>query len=181
MAEEPWKWPPGKADETTILVGFLERQRAILEWKTNGLDAEAMRTKVGRSSITLGGLLKHMAHAEDHWFCVYLNGEEPHPPWNTEQTSDWQWEWQSASADPAEQLHSLWHDSVARSRSRISQALTRGGLDDASHPPKDEGIGSPSLRWIICHMIEEYARHLGHADLIRESVDGFVGEDPGWD
>ena len=78
---QPWKWPPGTADEATILLGFLERQRALLEWKTSDLDAAGMQATFGASAITLGGLLKHLAHSEYHWFSTYLTGDEPQPPW----------------------------------------------------------------------------------------------------
>ena len=176
---QPWKQPSGNDDETTILLGFLERQRAILAWKTNELNAAGMRTTVGASTITLGGLLKHLAHAEFHWFSTYLTGDEPQPPWDTPES--WGEDWHPADNDTPDQLRKLWQDTAAHSRSLITRTIASGGLDEASRPPWDEGIGNPSLRWIICHMIEEYARHLGHADLIRESVDGSVGEDPGSD
>jgi hypothetical protein len=172
-----WNWPPGDADEVTVLIGFLERQRAIFDWKTSDVDAAGMRRMVGSSAITLGGLLKHLAHAEAHWFSTYLTGEEPGAPWDTSES--WGNDWDCAVSETPAQLRKLWQDSVTQARSRTAEVVGAGGLGTSSRPPWDEGLGRPSVRWIVCHMIEEYARHLGHADLIREAVDGAVGEDPG--
>ena len=84
-------------------------------------------------------------------------------------------QWHSAAQDTPEQLLALWRDAVVRSRSRVTEAMADGGLDRLARRTWPDG-SAPSLRWILCHMIEEYARHNGHADLIRESVDGLVGE-----
>jgi hypothetical protein len=89
--------------------------------------------------------------------------------------ADLDWEWRTAAQDSPEQLRTLWQDEVDRSRSLVTEALAEGGLDQLARRTWPGGR-SPSLRWILCHMIEEYARHNGHADLIRESVDGLVGE-----
>lgn len=129
--------------------------------------------------MTLGSLLRHLAHAEHHRFSTYLTGAEPQPPWDTSESREADWHL-AADASP-EQLRQMWHEAVARSQSLTAQVLASGGLNQASRPPWDEGIGTPSPRWIVCHMIEEYDHHLGHADLIHESIDGSVGEDPGWD
>jgi uncharacterized damage-inducible protein DinB len=168
--------PPVAAGETATLLGFLDFQRATLAWKTADLDAAGLRATVGVSSMTLGGLLKHLAYVEEHWFARRLHGQEPAPPWDTvDWTSDPDWEWHSAAGDPPEQLHALWQDTVARSRSLVAEALADGGLDRPAREPWPDG-SAPSLRWIVVHMIEEYARHNGHADLLRESVDGLTGE-----
>ncbi|MFD5339445.1 DinB family protein [Streptomyces hawaiiensis] len=167
--------PPLSGDETVTLLGFLDYQRATLEWKCSGLDAAGLRATVGASTMTLGGLLKHLAFAEDWWFSRRLHGHAPAPPWNA---VDWgddnDWDWNSAADDTPEQLVSLWRDAVARSRSLTTEALAKGGLDRPARRPQPGG-GAPSLRWILCHVIEEYARHNGHADLLRESVDGLTG------
>jgi hypothetical protein len=89
--------------------------------------------------------------------------------------ADRDWDWNSAAADSPEQLRALWQGFVARSRELTEQALADGGMDRLAKRGWSDGT-TPSLRWIICHMIEEYARHNGHADLIRESVDGLTGE-----
>jgi len=87
------------------------------------------------------------------------------------------WEWQSAADDSPEQLRALWDAAVARSRAVVTEALAAGGPDGRAHFTTPGGE-SPSLRYILVVMIEEYARHVGHADLLREAVDGLVGEDP---
>ena len=168
--------PAPAADEVGTLLGFLEFQRATLAWKCSGLDAAGLTATVGASSMTLGGLLKHLALVEDWWFSRSLHGRERPPPWNT---VDWEadpdWEWHTAGTDSPEELRALWHDAVARSRLLVSEALAESGLDRLAQRTFSDGR-APNLRWILCHMIEEYARHNGHADLLRESVDGLTGE-----
>ena len=168
--------PPAAGDEAATLLGFLDYQRATLAWKCSGLDAAGMRTTVAASSITLGGLLKHLAYVEADWFSESLHGRDRKPPWDTvDWKADPDWEWHSAAQDTPEQLFALWRDAVASSRSRVTEAMADGGLGRLARRTWPDG-SAPSLRWILCHMIEEYARHNGHADLIRESVDGLVGE-----
>jgi hypothetical protein len=170
--------PPIAGDEVETLLGSLERQRQTLLWKCAGLDAAGLKTTVGASAITLGGLLKHLATAENHKFVVMLLDSDPGPPWST---ADWDddpdWDWHSAVSDSPEELMSLWRGAVARSRAIVADALDRGGLDFPAAYTTPDGE-SPSLRRLIIDLIEEYARHVGHADLIRESIDGVVGEDP---
>jgi hypothetical protein len=91
--------------------------------------------------------------------------------------ADRDWEWHSAADDSPEQLLTLWQDTVMRSRAIVTEALADGGLDQLSRRFWPDGR-APSLTRILIDLIEEYARHVGHADLIRESVDGLVGEDP---
>jgi uncharacterized damage-inducible protein DinB len=126
--------------------------------------------------MTLGGLLKHMAYGEDHWFSRWMHGREPAPPWDAvDWSADRDWEWHSAAGDTPEQLRELWKDAVERSRALVAEALAGGGLEQLSRRTWPSGE-APSLRWIVLHMIEEYARHNGHADLLREAVDGATGE-----
>jgi uncharacterized damage-inducible protein DinB len=168
--------PPVAAGETATLLGFLEYQRATLAWKCAGLDAAGLSATVGASSMTLGGLLKHLALVEDGWFSRSLHGRDRQPPFDTvDWKADPDWEWHSAAEDSPEQLHALWQDAVARSRSLVADALADGGLEQLARRTWPSGE-APSLRWILVHMIEEYARHNGHADLLRESVDGLTGE-----
>jgi uncharacterized damage-inducible protein DinB len=170
--------PPLAGDEVATLLGSLERQRATLAWKCGGLDRAGMRATVGASTITLGGLLNHLALVEEHTFFVKFLGEELGPPWDA---ADWDadpdWEWHAASEDAPEALLARWHDAVARSRTVVAGALADAGLDQLSRRPLPGGA-SPSLRRLLIDLIEEYARHVGHADLIREAVDGLTGEDP---
>ena len=168
--------PPIAADETGTLLGFLEFQRATFEWKTAGLDAAGLQVKVGASSMTLGGMMKHLALVEDWWFSYWLLERDLEPPFDKiDFAADPEWEWRTAADDSPEQLRVLWQQAVARSRSRVDEALSEAGLDQPARRSEPDGR-APSLRWILCHMIEEYARHNGHADLLRESVDGLTGE-----
>jgi uncharacterized damage-inducible protein DinB len=169
--------PPRAGDEAATLLGFLDYQRATLAWKCEGLDAAGFRATVGMSSITLGGLLKHMALVEDSWFARALHGHDRRPPWDTvDWKADPDWDWHSAADDTPEQLLALWQEAVSRSRDLVAEALVFGGsLDVLAKQTWPDGT-APSLRWIVVHMIEEYARHNGHADLIREAVDGATGE-----
>ncbi|ROO85022.1 uncharacterized protein DUF664 [Actinocorallia herbida] len=168
--------PPLDGDEAATLTGFLDFQRATFAWKCRDLDAAGLRATVGPSSMTLGGLLKHLAYVEDTWFTLRLHGA-PHPaPWNAvDWHADPDWDWHSAAADTPEHLFALWHASVDRSRAALAAVLTTAGLAVRAVNPTREGT-HPSARWILCHLIEEYARHNGHADLLRESVDGRTGE-----
>jgi uncharacterized damage-inducible protein DinB len=169
--------PPLAADETTTLLGFLDYQRATLAWKCGGLDTAGLGATVADSSMTLGGMLKHLAYVEDLWCSRRLHGRDPAPPWDTvDWDADRDWEWHSATEDTPEQLHTLWEEAVARSRSLVTEALADGGMGRPAAVVDDWYGVAPSLRWILCHLIEEYARHNGHADLLRESVDGLTGE-----
>ncbi|MDQ6714222.1 MAG: DinB family protein [Candidatus Dormibacteraeota bacterium] len=168
--------PPIAADEIATLLGFLDFQRATLAWKCRGLDVAGLQSKIGASTMTLGGMLKHLAYVEDYWFSQRLHGQDRQPPWDTvDWKADPDWEWHSAVQDTPEQLFALWQDSVTRSRSLVAEALADGGLDRLARRPWPNGE-APSLRWILVHMIEEYGRHNGHADLLRELVDGETGE-----
>ena len=168
--------PPFAGDEVATLLGFLDYQRATLAWKCRGLDTAGLAATVGVSSMTLGGILKHLAYVETHWFSRWLRGNDCQPPWDTvDWDADPDWEWHSAAEDTPEQLFALWEECVARARTGTAEALADGDLGQLARRTWPDGR-APSLRWIVCHMIEEYARHNGHADLIRESVDGATGE-----
>jgi uncharacterized damage-inducible protein DinB len=168
--------PPLAGDEADTLIGFLEYQRATFAWKTAGLDAAGLSTTVAASSMTLGGMLKHLALVEDGWFSQCLRGNEYAPPWNSvDWDADADWEWHSAAHDTPEQLHAIWQENVERSRTCLAGALAQGDMGQPAKRTKQDGRAI-SLRWILSHMIEEYARHNGHADLIRESLDGQTGE-----
>jgi hypothetical protein len=168
--------PPANADEVTTLLGFLNFQRATLGWKTQGLDAAGLGKTTAASTMTLGGLLKHMALVEDHWFSFWLRGNEKAAEWaDIDWDADPDYEWRTAADDTPEQLRELWQASVNHSQAMVAAALTQGDFGQPSVRVWRDGR-HPSLRWIVCHMIEEYARHNGHADLLRESIDGMTGE-----
>ncbi len=171
--------PPIAGTEVDTLLGGLERQRGYMAWKCGSLDAAGLRATLAPSTMTLGGLLKHLALVEDDWFSVKLHGRDRCPPWDAvDWDADPDWEWHTAAADSPGQLIAMWQDAVARSRALVAEALADGGLDRPAAFTTQDGQ-TPSLRRLIMDMIEEYARHVGHADLLRESVDGLTGEDPG--
>jgi hypothetical protein len=177
----PWE-PPFAGTETEHLVGALDRLRATFRWKADDLDAAGLQTRIGASTLTLGGLLKHLAVCEDNMFTNKLRGEPLSDPWDPGNwDSDDDWEINSAVHDSPEQLYALYDGAVDRSRARLGAALAEGGLDLPAHWTAADGQHA-SLRRLVCDLIEEYGRHTGHADLIREAVDGRVGEDPpaGW-
>ena len=183
FAYEEGRWePPVTGDEGATLLGFLERQRATFAWKSADLDAAGLRATIGPSAMTLGGMLKHLARFEDDMSTEWLHGRTQIPPWNAvDWDADPDWEFSSAATDTPEQLCRLWDEAVERSRARTDAALADGGLDQLVHVAAPDGQHA-SLRRLVCDLIEEYGRHTGHADLLREAVDGVVGEDPprGW-
>jgi hypothetical protein len=181
LDDRPWE-PPLAGTESEHLLGALDRLRTTFLWKVDDLDAAALRSSMGVSAVTPGGLLKHLAFVEDLYSTFKLNGASPGPPWETvDWDADPDWPWHSAAHDTPEQLYALWTDAVERSRSRLRAALSDGGLDQLVHVDDAEGHYA-SLRRMLCDLVEEYGRHTGHADLIRENLDGRVGEDPppGW-
>ncbi|GAA5146123.1 DinB family protein [Nocardioides marinquilinus] len=169
--------PPYSGDEVALLRGFLDYHRDTLRWKTRELTQEQLARPHPPSTLTLAGLLKHLAYVEDWWFGVNLAGTDPVAPFAD---ADWEaqpdWEFDSAPDDTPEQLHALYESVVVDCDARITTAAADGGADAVAvrrHPRTGEEV---SLRWILLHMIEEYARHNGHADLVREAVDGQAGE-----
>ncbi len=170
--------PPDQGDELATTIGYLEFLRATLAWKCAGVDADGMRTGIGTSTMTLGGLLKHLAWVEDYWFSYRLHGNQPDERWaDVDWAEDPDWEWNSAADDSPDELRARWSDAVERSRELVADALAGGeGLDQLAVGFPDDADRVPSLRWILQHMNEEYARHAGHADLLREAVDGSTGE-----
>jgi hypothetical protein len=114
---------------------------------------------------------------EDYTLTTKLTGEPPDAPWVTDWDGSNDWEFTSAGTDAPRAAVLAWDGAVARSRARLAAALAAGGLDQLVHVADDEGRHA-SLRRLVCDLIEEYGRHTGHADLIREAVDGLVGEDP---
>ncbi len=165
---------PAAPDEVEALLGALHRNRRTFAWKTGGLDADALRRTLGASSVTLGGLMKHLALVEDHYFTHQLMGRDYPAVW-APMGEDPDWEWHSAGDDSADELRSLWLEAVARSEAATEEALADGGLDRML--AESDWTELPNLRRVLVDLIEEYARHTGHADLIRESIDGLVGED----
>ncbi|RSD10515.1 DinB family protein [Amycolatopsis eburnea] len=168
--------PPFDGDEAATLLGFLDFHRATLAWKCAGLDEAGLRATVAPASMTLGGLLKHLAYVEDNWFSYVWAAHDRRPPFDA---VDWaetpDWDWDSAADDTPEQLRGLWQDTVERSRAAVRDALASGDLTQRARRSLRDG-NTPTLRWILVHLVEEYSRHNGHADFLRESIDGSTGE-----
>jgi uncharacterized damage-inducible protein DinB len=170
--------PPLLADEVATLTGFLDYQRATLDWKCRGLSDEQLRVSLPPTSMTLGGMLKHLALVEDYWFTETVAGRPKPPPWSdVDWEADRDWEWHTAAQDSGEQLRTLWTERVERSRAVVAEQLASDQATGLARPHSAwGGEGEVSLRWVLVHMIEEYARHNGHADLLREAIDGATGE-----
>ena len=156
-----------------MLRAFLDFYRATLCRQAEGLTAEQLSVTLAPSDLTLGGLLKHMALVEESWFEEVLRGHALGEPWAS---ADWEadrdWDLHSAGSDSPEELRALLDRAVASGNRIIDEAISTDGLDTRSVRPSRRTGEAFTLRWILVHMIEEYARHTGHADLIRESIDG---------
>jgi uncharacterized damage-inducible protein DinB len=167
---------PIRADELTALRGFLDYHRDTFRWKCAGLTQEQLARTHPPSTMTLAGMMKHLALNEVGWFGHTLAGVTyPAPFDGVDWDADPDWEWRTARDDGPDDLRELYDDCVRRADAAIDEALARDGLDALSVEESSQD-GAFSLRWILLHMIEEYARHNGQADLIRESIDGATGE-----
>lgn len=165
--------PPFAADERTTLLAFLHSHRDTLRRKTDGLDGAQLAASLAPSDLTLGGMLKHLAYVEDWWIGVNLAGLAPHPPFaDVDWDADPDWDWHSATEQSPAELRELFDSFTARSDHLVSGAESLEVVAARRHPHTGEGL---SLRWILLHLLEEYARHNGHADLIRQSIDGVTG------
>lgn len=164
---------PLSADERALLIAFLDRCRDTLRMKTAGLDAEQLDRTLPPSTMTLGGMLKHLAYVEDWWFGQVFAGRPALAPFDdVDWDADNDWDWHSASGAKPEELHALFDRFVEASDQVVAAAAS---LDDVAARPSRRTGEQISLRWILVHMIEEYSRHNGHADLVRESIDGATG------
>ena len=171
--------PPRAGSEAQVLVTFLDYHRDTLRMKTEALDAGQLDQRLLPSTLTLGGLLKHLSYVEDWWVNqVYADNPAPEPWASVDWKADGDWEFHSAAEDTPEQLRTLFDETVATSDRILHEALADpDALDSLSRRTfRSDPSRHYNLRWILVHLIEEYSRHNGHADLIRESVDGQVGE-----
>ena len=174
--DDPRTFPPIDGDERSTLAGFLQHHRDTLEWKCRGLDRAALAATTASSTMTLGGLLKHLAFVEDHWSVYWVAGRERSAPWATvDWAADPDWDWNSAVDDEPEDLLAMWKASARLAQHTLDAAIDESGLDGVASRRNREGE-AVSLRWVYVHLIEEYARHNGHADLLREAIDGETGE-----
>ena len=177
---DPWE-PPLAGTEVEHVLAALDRLRTTFRWKADGLDATGLQARVGASSLTLGGLLRHLAFVEDYQSTTKLSGDPPGEPWQSADWSDESWVFRWAPDDSPQALYALYDAAVGRARTRYAAAIAEGGLDQLVHVSDSEGRHA-SLRRLLLDLVEEYGRHTGHADLLREAVDGVTGEDPpsGW-
>lgn len=168
--------PPFASSEAATLLGFLDYQRDTLRWKCSGLSSEQLAARLPSSVLTLGGLLMHLAVVEAGWLNLTFAGGVERPSWLGEMDpEDDAWSFAAARRRSPEQLFAVLDESVAVSDRVVAEALDGPeGLSTLAQGADDEV--RVSLRWILCHLIEEYARHNGHADLLRESIDGETGE-----
>ncbi|GAA2156528.1 DinB family protein [Kitasatospora kazusensis] len=169
MTTTPRIDPPLAADETTMLTAWLDFHRATLALKCEGLTDEQLRTRpVAPSSLSLLGLVRHMAEVEQAWFVSRLAGQETEDIYWTEEDEDA--DFNAVDTADVAGAFATWQAQIA-----LARAAADGlSLDTvAKKPARGREV---TLRWILVHMIEEYARHNGHADLLREAIDGSTGE-----
>lgn len=163
--------PATNADERSMLEGWLDYHRETLEMKCAGLDDAQLKTaSVEPSELSLLGLVRHMAEVERGWFRKVLVGDDPGPLYYSEEDRDG--EFHLTDADTWDEAYTTWQAEIGIARRNAA----RFTLDDACEGRSKFTEDPINLRWIYTHMIEEYARHNGHADLIRERIDGATGE-----
>jgi uncharacterized damage-inducible protein DinB len=165
--------PPETGTELDQLTRYLDVQRATMLRKCEGLRAEQLAQTHPPSTLTLGGLLNHLALVEDSWFRVRFAGLPGDDLWaGIDWDADPDYEFRSAADAEPDELRRRYSDACARSREVVAGAEN---LDQLSVQPRGNGAHF-DLRWVLLHMIEETARHAGHADLLREAIDGATGE-----
>jgi len=171
--QDPRAEPPGQGSELATLTGFLDWYRKTLVLKCAGLDAAALATRsVEPSKMSLLGLVRHMADVERNWFRRFMAGQDAPDRYSSKEDPDGDWD--GAKPDPAvvAEAWQAWREEVAFAEQFVAVAP---GLDLPGQREDRRG-GVLTLRWVLTHMVEEYARHIGHADLIRERIDGAVGQ-----
>lgn len=166
--------PEIRGDERTMLEQFLDYHRATVVLKVEGLTDEQMARTAPASELSLAGLLAHLALVEDSWFRVRLLGEEPAERWrHVDWEADPDWEFRTARGEPAAELIRRYEAACDASRDAVASVSS---LDALSVTSSERRGGQFSLRWLLLHMIEETARHNGHADILRETIDGTTGD-----
>lgn len=165
---------PKVAGELEMLVAFLDYQRAVMIDKASGLTQEQWGQRFEPSTMTLGGMIYHLTVVEESWFADYFAGDGLGEPWaSVDWEADRDWEWNVAPTMDPDVVRDAYRQAIKRSNEIVAAAASLDQLSAKNHSKSDEPW---SLRWILVHMIEETARHAGHADLIRESIDGEVGD-----
>ena len=170
-ADDPRPEPPGVGDERTLLTAFLRWQRETFVLKCQGLDAAQLATRaVPPSTLSLLGLVRHLADVERGWFRRTMAGEDAPNRFRNDEDGDFE----GAVGDDAvvEEAWTAWREEVAYADDLVARTADL----DTTSAVEDAARGARSLRWILLHLIEEYARHLGHVDLLRERIDGALGQ-----
>ena len=165
--------PPNAGPELQALTGFLDAQREAILRKTDGLTRDQLAQALPPSALTLAGLVNHLALVEDTWFRVRFAGLDDDPLWaDHDWDADPDYEFRTAVELEPDELRQRYRHAWARSREVVARAE---GLDQLSVGTSRDGQHW-DLRWVLLHMLEETARHAGHADLLREAIDGTVGD-----
>jgi uncharacterized damage-inducible protein DinB len=165
--------PDPAAPELSLLEQYLDYQRETALAKADGLSREQMAMALPSSGLTLAGLLYHLALVEESWMEVRFSGRADRQPWvEVDWDSDPDWEFHTATTLEPEQVRDRYREACDRSRHVVADA---SGPDQLSVTTLGDGRHF-TLRWVLLHLIEETARHAGHADLLREAIDGTVGE-----
>ena len=160
--------PPPRGSERELLEAFLESHRQTLEWKCAGLTPDQLKdTASPPSPLTLLGLLRHLAEVEHYWFATVLLGGPESDIYEGED------EWGDLDRHSVEEIVGRWKQTCETSRRNVASIPS---LDHPASRARSWDGETVSLRWIMIHMIEEYARHNGHADFLRERIDGQTGE-----
>ncbi|MEV1081436.1 DinB family protein [Streptomyces sp. NPDC050211] len=163
--------PATTADERTMLEGWLDYHRETLAWKCEGLtDAQLRSASVEPSTLSLMGLVRHMAEVERGWFRKVLMDEDAGPIYYSDEDPDG--DFHVTEEESWEEAHATWRAEIDIARRNAAGF----DLDDLSKGRSRRTGEQFNLRWLYTHMIEEYARHNGHADLIRERIDGTTGD-----
>jgi hypothetical protein len=165
--------PDPEAGERKALGQYLDYQRETILLKTEGLTREQAATAIPTSSLTLAGILYHLALVEESWMEEEFSGLPVREPWNgVDWAADPDWEFRTATTLDPGVLRQRYQQACERSRAVVGKAAS---LDELSAKPLRSGAPF-TLRWVLLHLIEETARHAGHADLLREAIDGRTGE-----
>jgi hypothetical protein len=161
--------PVRRGGELELLGQYLDYHRATLQLKCAGLDEQQLKQRaVPTTGLTLLGLVRHLTDVERSWFVRTLAGR-PAPPYYSG-PEDPDGDFDTLDSVPVEEVWRRYQEAVAEARAVLAS------FGAADEPARREAPDQPNLRWVLLHLVEEYARHNGHADLLRQAVDGEVGE-----
>ena len=158
--------PPYGVAEKDMLAAYLDFHRATLKWKIEGLSEDDAKRSMTPSGTNLLGIVKHVAYVDRWWFQDVFAGRDCEYPWTDEDPDA---DFRIEPGETIESVFGLYDAECEKSRAIVAAA----SLDDVAARVKERGY---TLRWIVLHMIEEIARHNGHADIVRELIDGATGE-----